>query len=151
MLWRGISRQDSSPYPRSAAVERKRFVFLSFLSIYAFPCYIKLFALYNILSSIILQRFPTSRQIFFFRQGTTISSPQQRISTNFHKKPPLKIMLSFDVIVGQKQVNMAFFKDLCFIRFCDEINFETYRYTSGSRIQMRISNNGEIMMYWYGT
>jgi hypothetical protein len=26
--------------------------------------------------------------------------------------------------VGQKEVNMAFFEDLCFVRFCDEINFE---------------------------
>jgi hypothetical protein len=29
--------------------------------------------------------------------------------------------------VGQKEVNMAFFEDLCFVRFCDKINFENLK------------------------
>jgi hypothetical protein len=29
--------------------------------------------------------------------------------------------------VGQKEVNIAFFEDLCFVRFCDEINFENFK------------------------
>ncbi len=36
----------------------------------------------------------------------------------------MQIFLSFDVIWGQKEVNMAFFEDLYFVGFCDEINFE---------------------------
>jgi hypothetical protein len=29
--------------------------------------------------------------------------------------------------VGQKKVNLAFFEDLCFVRFYDEINFENLK------------------------
>jgi hypothetical protein len=46
---------------------------------------------------------------------------------NFPKQTHLKIILSFDVIVGQKEVNMAFFEDLCFVRFCGEIIFENLK------------------------
>jgi hypothetical protein len=29
--------------------------------------------------------------------------------------------------VGQKEVIMAFLEDLCFVRFCNEINFENLK------------------------
>ena len=57
-------------------------------------------------------------------------SPRRFISSDikiFQKQTHLKIILSFDVIVGQKEVNLAFFEDLRFVRFCDEINFENLK------------------------
>jgi hypothetical protein len=42
---------------------------------------------------------------------------------NFPKTNPSLNNFSFDVIVGQKAVNMAFSEDLCYVRFCVEINF----------------------------
>jgi hypothetical protein len=43
---------------------------------------------------------------------------------NFSKRNSLQIFLCFDVIWGQKEVKMAFFEELYFVGFCDEINFE---------------------------
>ncbi len=42
----------------------------------------------------------------------------------FQKHTLFEIFFSFDLILCQKGVNMAFFKDLYFVRFCDKINFE---------------------------
>ncbi len=41
----------------------------------------------------------------------------------FQKQTLLQIFFSFDVVWCQKVVNMMFFEDLYFVRFCDEINF----------------------------
>jgi hypothetical protein len=66
-------------------------------------------------------RHPSSE--FLWSPGKFISSDIK----NFRKQTHLKIILSFDVIVGQKEVNMAFFEDLCFFRFWDEINFKNLK------------------------
>ncbi len=41
----------------------------------------------------------------------------------FQKQTIYLIIFSFDVILGKKEINMRLFEDLCFVRFCDEINF----------------------------
>ncbi len=44
------------------------------------------------------------------------------------KQSLLWIILSFDVILGpKKEVNMKIFRDLCFVRFGDKINFENLK------------------------
>jgi hypothetical protein len=42
----------------------------------------------------------------------------------FPKHTPLKIFFSFDLALCKNMNYMVFFKDLCFVTFCDEINFE---------------------------
>ena len=44
----------------------------------------------------------------------------------FQKHTPLYIFFSFDLALCKKEL-YGFFKDLCFVTFCDEINFENLK------------------------
>jgi hypothetical protein len=44
-----------------------------------------------------------------------------QIHTFFYK------FFSFDVALCQKVINVTFFKDLSFVKFCDEINLANFR------------------------
>jgi hypothetical protein len=64
-----------------------------------------------------------------------------QISKNFKKYS--QIFFSFDVALCQKVINITFFKDLYFVKFCDEINFANFRKSPRKRQQ------GGILQYSY--
>jgi hypothetical protein len=45
----------------------------------------------------------------------------------FQKHSPLEIFFSFDIALCKKMSYLVFFRDLKFVTFCDEINFENLK------------------------